>query len=386
MIDGKRFMVIAGESSGDFLAAELIRAIQTRSPNSTFFGAGGERMASVGAEVIVDMTRHSVIGIWEAILNYTKFKRLFNQLIRLAFERKPDCIICVDFSGFNRRFARKIRKDLIFCRELYPHWTPRIIQLVSPQVWASRPGRAKTLAEDLDLLLSIIPFEKTWYAKHTPRLHVEFVGNPLIDRHANIAVSSRPSPLPLISLLPGSREAEFTRHLPVMIGAVKKIRNVRPVQFSLVLQNAAWIAEAKRLGATIENGIEIQTGTVAESLRHSQLAIAATGTVTLECALFGVPTVCMYKTSWTTYQVAKRIISVQYLAMPNLLANEELFPEFVQNRATADNISRAALELLADVQRCDQIRTKLKAVVESLGSPGASGRAADAVLKLFKTS
>lgn len=386
MSEARRFMVIAGEPSGDLLAAELIRAIRTRSPGATFFGAGGEQMVGAGADVVIDMTRHSVIGIWEAILNYTKFKRLFKRLVGLAFERKPDCIICVDFSGFNRRLANKIRKDLIFCRELYPHWTPKIVQFVSPQVWASRPGRAKSLAADLDLLLSVIPFEKAWYEQHTPRLKVEFVGNPLIDRHRDRSLPAQTSDVPLISLLPGSREAEFSGHLPVMIGAAKKIRAARPARFSLVLQKPAWQAEAIRLGATVENGIEIQTGNVAESLTHSQLALAATGTVTLECALFGVPTVAMYKTSWTTYQVAKRIIRVQYLAMPNLLANEELFPEFVQNRATAENVAKAALELLADEKRRDRIRMKLKDVVASLGPPGASERAAEAVLNLFKAS
>ena len=167
-------MVVAGEPSGDLLAAELVRALVATpaGAGAKFIGAGGPRMAEAGVELAFDMTQHAVVGLWEVLRNYFKFRRLFNQLLDLAVERRPDAVICVDFSGFNRRFAAALRER----QQSIPGWRLRMVQYVSPQVWASRPGRVRTMERDLDLLLSIFPFEKAWYAEHAPRLRVEFVG------------------------------------------------------------------------------------------------------------------------------------------------------------------------------------------------------------------
>ena len=141
---------------------------------------GLRAMAGAGVDLAFDLTEHAVVGIAEVLKNYAKFRRLFHQLLNLALEKKPDAIICVDFSGFNRRFAHAVRQRQLTAD---PNWRPRIIQFVSPQVWASRPGRSRAMARDFDLLLSIFPFEKQWYAQHAPELRVEFVGHPMIDRH-----------------------------------------------------------------------------------------------------------------------------------------------------------------------------------------------------------
>ena len=186
-------MLIAGEASGDLLAAELVSALLAASKRSEdgrvpqFFGAGGARMASAGVELAFDMTQHSVIGISDVLKNYFKFRRLFNQLLALAIERKPDVVIGVDYGGFNLRFGHAIKQQV---RKQFGHggshpqnpWLPKIVQFVSPQVWASRPGRAKLLAADYDLLLSIFPFDKDWYARRVPKLRVEFVGHPMMGR------------------------------------------------------------------------------------------------------------------------------------------------------------------------------------------------------------
>ena len=182
----KSFMLIAGEASGDTLAAELVSALLAASKRSEdgrvrqFFGAGGPEMAAARVELAFDLTQHSVIGIADAAKNYFKFRRLFNQLLALAIERKPDAIIGVDFGGFNLRFGHAIKQ---FVRDNpFANWNPKIIQFVSPQVWASRPGRAHRLAADYDLVLSIFPFEKDWYARRVPKLRVEFVGHPMVGR------------------------------------------------------------------------------------------------------------------------------------------------------------------------------------------------------------
>ena len=382
-------MFIAGEASGDLLAAELVDSLKNQlpasSPAAEFFGAGGAKMAAAGVELAFDLTQHSVIGLLEALKNYRKFKNLFDQLVQLAVEGKPDVIVCVDFSGFNRRFAHAI-KNLVRGKKVAPGWNPRIVQYVSPQVWASRPGRAEKMARDFDLLLSIFPFEKDWYASHAPSLRVEFVGHPLLDRHAQEAPgphSSATSPpaTPLIVLLPGSRLGELKRHLLVIISAAQKIYAHQPqARFKIVLPSDDLKTFARRLIGELQ--IEIQVGGLAASLQAATIAIASTGTVTLECAWFKVPTIAIYKTSWSTYQIGKRIINVKYLAMPNLLAGESIFPELIQNEATPENISREAISLLQDERRRLAIKEKLAGIVALLGQPGASRRAAAAILAL----
>ena len=174
-------MLIAGEASGDLLAAELVSALRdAHRRDSKFFGAGGPKMAAAGVKLAFDLTQHSVIGISDVLKDYFKFRRLFNQLLKLAIERKPDVIIGVDFGGFNLRFGHAIKQYVR--NNPFSKWNPKIVQFVSPQVWASRPGRANLLAADYDLLLSIFPFEKDWYAQRVPKLRVEFVGHPMVGR------------------------------------------------------------------------------------------------------------------------------------------------------------------------------------------------------------
>jgi lipid-A-disaccharide synthase len=393
----KTFMLIAGEASGDLLAAELVSALLAASKRSEdgrvpqFFGAGGLRMAAAGVELAFDLTQHSVIGVSDVLKNYFKFRRLFNQLLALAIERKPDAVIGVDYGGFNLRFGHAVRE---YTRENpFANWNPKIIQFVSPQVWASRPGRVHLLAADYDLLLSIFPFEKYWYARRVPQLRVEFVGHPMVERfnsegrvpRAPIPENSgarraRPSE---ILLLPGSRADELRRHLPPMLGALKLIREKLPsAKAKMVLPDETLKQLAGRLSA-LPSDMEIQIGDLPQALAQTDVAIASTGTVTMECAFFGVPTVTLYKTSWSTYQIGKRIVNVKWLTMPNILADEEIFPEFVQNAATPENIAAAALELLQNEPRRIQIKKRLAEVVSSLGGPGATTRAATAILSLF---
>jgi lipid-A-disaccharide synthase len=188
--------------------------------------------------------------------------------------------------------------------------------------------------------------------------------------------------VPTVLLLPGSRVGELKRHLPVMLGALEKIRAAKSdVRARMVLLNESLARLARTFSPPAS--LEIQIGSLAEALAQTTIAIASTGTVTMECAFFGVPTVAIYKTSWSTYQIGRRIIQVKYLAMPNLLANEAIFPELIQHDATADNIARTVLDLLNDPQRREAIRAKLTKVVESLGGPGASQRAAQAILRLL---
>ena len=371
-------MLIAGEASGDLLAAELVSALRAQLPDARFIGAGGAKMSAAGVELAFDLTQHSVIGITDVLKKYFQFRQLFDQLLALAIERKPDVIIGVDYGGFNLRFGHAVKE---FARYDSSDWNPKIVQFVSPQVWASRPGRANLLAADYDLLLSIFPFEKAWYAQRVPQLRVEFVGHPMLDRDQKSEVKSQKAALaPTILLLPGSRRSELQRHLPVMLAALKAIREKMPsAKAKMVLPNESLVAMAKSLGATLE----IQIGNLPSALAEADVAIASTGTVTMECAFFGVPTVTIYKTSWLTWEIGRRIVTVKSLTMPNLIAGEAVYPEFIQAAATSENISGAALELLHNESRRQNIRAQLATIVSSLGEPGATRRAAGAVLSLF---
>jgi lipid-A-disaccharide synthase len=397
------------------LAAELVSALRSQSsilnlPSSpAFFGAGGPKMAEAGVELAFDMTQHAVIGI-PTLKEYFTLRRLFNQLLALAVARKPDAVIGVDFGGFNLRFGHAIKKEVrkqfghggSFTREerklrqrgLRPPdpWVPKIIQFVSPQVWASRPGRAKLLEADYDLVLSIFPFEKAWYAQRAPKLRVEFVGHPMIGRLTNDdlrftrrepATASIVNRKSQILLLPGSRTSELKNHLPVMLGTLKLIREKLPLaKAKMVLPNEELKKLADKLSALLSN-VEIQIGDLSRTLAQADLAIASTGTVTMECAFFGVPTVTLYKTAWFNYAIAKRIATVKWATMPNILANEEVYPEFIQSAATAENIAKAALELLQNETRRQKIKSQLVKIVSSLGEPGATKHAAAAILSLF---
>ncbi len=435
-------MLIAGEASGDTLAAELVQALRLEfglalaaaAPSRDsqplragleprFFGAGGPRMAAAGVELAFDMTAHSVLGLSDVLRDLLKFRRLFDRLFGLALDRQPDAIICVDFSGFNRRFAHAVRNYTRSRCDWFHDWNPRLIQYVSPQVWASREGRARKMARDCDLLLSILPFERAWFAQRLPAFRVEFVGHPMVDRCAGPvgqtsglpvrgasgpvgaelpgapsakidtppeeALTGRPEVCPTVLLLPGSRPGELRRHLPVLLEAARLIAAELPASFRMILPDETLARSVQSLltraqGQAPPLPIQVQTGGLAEALARADLALTKSGTITLECAFFGVPAIVFYKTSLITYLAAKQIVKVKYIAMPNLLAGQPLFPEFIQGAATPRNIARAAVALLRDEPRRAAIKARVAQVVSALGPAGASRRAARAIVRLLE--
>lgn len=375
-------MLVAGDPSGDLLAAELARELarQARPFGPRFIGAGGPAMAAAGVTLRHDLTRHSVIGL-EILWKYRELKAVFDDLVALALAERPEIIVGVDYGGFNLRLARKLRQRLAQERGRFHNWRPKIVQYVSPQVWASRPGRAQTLAANHDLLLSILPFETAWYARHTPGLRVEFVGHPIVDRHQGM----RPEPetaapgRPTLLLLPGSRVGELQRHLPVMLPAAQQVARETGCAVRMVLPRETLREVAAPWLATMPE-LVVQTGDLPSALTGATVALASTGTVTLECAWFGVPTVALYRTSALTYAIGRRIVTVTFLAMPNLLAGEAVMPEFVQDAASADALAGAVRALLQNPARRAAQQAKLREIVATLGSPGAARRAATAIL------
>ena len=384
-------MIIAGEPSGDERGAELVVSLREklRAQGAEFapriFGAGGPALQAAGVELKVNMMELAVVGLSEVIKNFRRFQAVFAQLLEVAAARQPDLIICIDFSGFNRRFATAIRKLTAGQRGPFANWRPKIVQFVSPQVWASRPGRAYQMAKDLDLLISIFPFEQAWYAQRVPQLAVEYVGHPLMDQHRTIGVDSAKALTPLVLLLPGSRRDEIRRHLPVLLEACALMDRAGQFRYRVIFPNPE-LRQLAQPWLDQHPKVQAQLGGLTESLQEASVALASTGTVTLECALFELPTVALYKTSWPTYLIGRQIVQVKYLAMPNILADEPIFPEFIQAEATSANLAQSALELLNNPERRNVLKAKLKQLKGQLGSPGACGRAAEAILSMLSES
>ena len=390
MGDGRKtVLMIAGEASGDTLGAELIEATQAEPGGDLidFIGAGGPKMAAAGQHAELDLTQHAVVGIWEVLKNYGKFRRLFRQLLDLATRREPDAIVLIDYPGFNLRFAGAIRNYQTSGGGAFRDWQPKIICYVSPQLWAWREGRVHSIARDIDLMLSIFPFEKEWYAERVPKFPVEFIGHPLVDRFPLAKPDGKSVPLdpdlftaqPTVLLLPGSRRREIDKHLPVMLEAAVIFSEKIKAHLRIVLPSDEMLELARQ---HIPTGIKIdlQVGGLAKALGQASLAIASSGTITMECAWFRVPTVVLYKTSPLTHALVRRLVKVPYLAMPNLLAGEELFPEFIQSAANADNLAEASLRLLRDRSERTRILDGLELVATQLGESGAAARAARALL------
>ncbi len=394
-------MLIAGEASGDLLAAELVEALRpalrtlvgeasddvqplktTLAPR--FFGAGGPRMAAAGVELLLDFTAHTAFGVFEVFRRIADFRRIFLDLLEAAARRQPELIILVDYAGFNRRFAAAVKRRVRARAGLFRNWQPKIVYFVSPQVWASREGRADQLAEDVDLLLSIFPFEKAWYAQRVPRFRVEFVGHPVIDRHAGRARATAGGAEPRVVLLPGSRDQELRHHLPVMVAVVRQMLQTRPLRLLLVLANESLRPAAERWARELP-GLVLQVGGLTDALAGADLAIASSGTVTVECAYFRVPTVVIYRVFPPTFWIARMLVRVPFVAMPNLLVGEAVYPELLQGAANRANIVREAMDLLENQVRRKRVQDLLARAVASLGPPGACRRAAEAIVRLFQT-
>src|SRR6185312_16274144 len=255
----KTVMLVAGEASGDTIGAQLVQALRgelTRAeveytadlqPLHTgleprFFGAGGPRMAAAGVQLTFDLTKHSITG-FPTPKDYLVGRRHFNELLELAIHRQPDVIVGIDYNYFNLRFAEAIRSYASRRSGWFQDWCPKIVKYISPQLWASREGRAFQIARDYDLVLSIFPFEKAWYAKRAPRLPVEFVGHPMFDRLTRSNAKPNDS---TILLLPGSREGELKLHLPVILKALKLIREKVPNAKAKMIATNEELAELAR--------------------------------------------------------------------------------------------------------------------------------------------
>ena len=366
-------LMVAGEASGDAHGAELIQAIKEKQAGTRVIGVGGPKMASAGQEQLFDLSAHAVLGLVEVLKNIRKFRKFRDQILDLARRERPDVIVLIDCSGFNLRLSPHLRRDLP---------GTRIIYYISPQVWASRAGRVKAMQRDIDLLLAILPFEKAWFAKAAPGFNVQWVGHPVLDRIRKVDVAE-PNPK-FVALLPGSRKTEVEKHLPVLWDTALIMGRNRPgLKFILLAPNEAIQKYALEMLAKFPapNFIfEYNVGYAISHLSRCALALVASGTASLECALVGIPQVVVYRVHPVTYFFGKRVVKVKYLSLINVMANEAVVPEFLQDRLEASAVAHEALELLNNPARREAMKRRVAQIVATLGEPGASQRAAEAIL------
>jgi lipid-A-disaccharide synthase len=381
-------MIVAGEASGDAHAASLVRALRERAPQTDlqFFGATGREMRAVGVEPTVRSDDLSILGLAEIGRALPRFWRAYGALKRAAIERAPDAVVLVDWPDFNLRLARALRSR-----------GTRVIYYISPQLWAWRSHRVRSIRRDVDLLLTILPFEKEWYDARGVH-HVEFVGHPLAGAvHARMSreefclTHEMDVKRPIIALLPGSRHKELERILPPMLEAASLLHEKRPdIQFALALapgrsleEAEAHLSNARRSGLALPLTLRIVQNETREALCAADAAAITSGTATLEAALLCVPQVIVYKESLLNWHILGSLINTEHYGLTNLVAGERLATELIQNDLTGERLAEELFALL-DEERNRQFRERLNDATGKLGAGGASLRAAEAVLRAVR--
>lgn len=369
-------MIIAGEASGDMHGAKLAHAIKTRSRDVSLVGIGGSAMRAEGVRLIVDADTISVVGITEVLTRLPTIYRAMGTVRKHLTNRKPDLLILIDFPDFNFHVAATAKKLRI-----------PVLYYISPQIWAWRQNRVKRIKRLVDHMAVILPFEAPFYRKH--RVPVSFVGHPLLDSIR--PASGHPSPEtdsngPVIGLVPGSREKEVSTLLPVMLDAARIIkRRIPAARFVVSCAQSVNESDVHGIVSQYASALDIKTvkGAVDQVFKQSQLLVAASGTVTLEAALHGVPTIIIYKVSPLSYWLGKRLIKVKHIGIVNLIAQKELLPELVQDDASPQAIARTATAMIDDPERLKQMKKELVGIRDLLGGTGASDRVARIALNLI---
>jgi lipid-A-disaccharide synthase len=370
----RSLLVVAGEVSGDMHAGTLLEELRRREPALEVFGAGGDRMASAGAELLVHIRDLAVFGPFAAIVRYPHFRRVFRRLESEARRRRPDAAMLVDYGGFNLRFAAALKRLGI-----------KVVYYISPQVWASRPWRIRTMARVADRLMVIFPFEPEAY--QGTGLRVDFVGHPLVDaveQHVSTPETALPwEGRPRIALLPGSRRQEVDAILPVLLQSAHRIAHLKPESsFLVAAPNRDLQAHVRRRldRATFRvPRLQVVADRTREVVRQARAAVVASGTATLEAALLECPMVIVYRTSPLLFFLGKHLVRVPHIGMANLIAGRELCPEFVQRNATGSAVATALFPLLDDTPARQDMLAGLREVRTRLGPQGAVRRAADLV-------
>lgn len=374
----KKLFIVAGESSGDARAGEIIKEIKKHSPETVFEGLGGTQMKMSGTKIIFDLPSVAVIGLTDVLKKYFFFRKILFQALDRIKEIRPDAVILVDYPGFNLRLAKKIHALGI-----------PVIYYVSPQVWAWANWRVKKIARIVDKMLVILPFEVDFYKKTS--LDVEFVGHPLVDsfqpsgtRTEIISKLNLSHDTRIITILSGSRHSEIKKLLPVFIQAAEKLHAFLPNTHFLI-SKAPHLSEedyTKEL-ANVSFSYTLSAENMHNLITVADFCWVTSGTATLETTLGLTPYIIAYKTTWLTYFLARHLITIPYIGLANIIAGEKIIPEFIQHDAHPETIAHETKFILENPDAKKTMVAKLQSVKEKLGEPGAASRVARAIMSFL---
>jgi lipid-A-disaccharide synthase len=370
-----RFLIVAGEASGDMHGAAVACSLLRRFPGCQIYGLGGRRMSDAGVQLEGDIRKTAVIGPFEVIGSLGSLYRVFRRLAERIESEPPTAAILIDFPDFNLRLAKRVKEAGV-----------PVIYYISPQVWAWRKGRIQQIAKVVNKMLVIFPFEEDLYRE--AGVDVEFVGHPLVDsvratssKEEFCAAYKLDPRKPIVAMLPGSRSKEIRYILPPLCEAAALIKQQKPdTQFVLPVAPGL----DRRLVESIlqSSPIKIVTKDNYSAIRYARAAIVASGTATLETALLGTPEVIVYKISKASWLVGKMLLSVRFYGIVNIILGEEVVPELFQERMTPEAVSKTTLRLMDDVWVQSRIRGKYEQLRRKLGSGKVADRVVEAVAKL----
>lgn len=390
----------AGEASGDHYAAEVFRLLRTRCPKAQAQGLGGVESRAAGIETVVDLASVSVMGFVEVLRHYGRLKQAMNTLLAAMERNPPDLLIVIDFQEFNQRLAKAARARGI-----------RVLFFVAPQVWAWRPGRAAKFQQTADHLAVLFDFEVPLFARHgLPTTHT---GHPLLDlippTERKIPAHDRgqtppqqtaartalglPASGTVIGLLPGSRHSEIERLLPVLLATAERLlahhptlRFVLPIAPSLNPDRVAAVRARHPLSPALEAALHFTDGQARLSMAAADCLLIASGTATLEAALIGTPMVIVYRTNPITFWLAKHLVKIERIGLPNIVLNRPAVPEYLQSEANPDTLTQAMQTLLPPSSAFYQQQADLAEIPAHLGAGGGLERLANLIVSLARSA
>lgn len=375
-----KVMISVGEASGDLQGASVAAALLAARPDARIFGMGGSMMRAAGVEIVYDIADLGVMGLVEVLKSLPKLFRVRDLLVDVMRRERPDVLVVIDYPGFNMRLA-KIAKELGI----------PVVSYISPSVWAWGRGRAKGVATTVNRVAAVFPFEAEVYRE--AGANVTFVGHPLLDivkptvaREEAFRLFGADPARPVALLMPGSRRQEIDRLLPTLLAAGEKIAAKLPeCQFFLPIASTISREILQNIVSGYKIEVKLTTGNNYDLMNIGGVAIAASGTVTLEAALMGLPTVIIYKVAPLTWLIGRRLVKIPHVGLPNIVAGRQVVPELLQDAANPDAIAGEALAILTDPAVRGRVAADLAEVRDKLGECGAVGRVAEVILEVAAT-
>ena len=371
--DNKNILIIAGEASGDLHGSALISELRKADPSIQVFGIGGDKMKSAGMNILYPIDRLAFLGFAEVIRHLPFIKKVQREILKLVKEKEIKNAVLIDYPGFNLSIAKKLKRSGI-----------NIYYYISPQIWAWGAGRIEKIRSLVNKMIVVLPFEKEFYSKNN--VSVEYVGHPLLERIDDVKLLSKtefyskfkldPSK-DIILILPGSRKNEITRIFPDALKAAGKLMSEFNLQTVVACSDNIDVEAITKIESDVP--FKVIKDHNYDLMNLAKIGIIKSGTSTLEAALFSLPMVIVYKTSFLTYMIGRNLIKLDNIGMANIIAGEKIVPELIQNKASAQNIYLECRKLLSDKALYSSIRQSLAKIKEKLGSPGASKKAAQII-------